>query len=302
MSSLRLGLLSDLHRTTDSRCRDRFHNEYDFAGHLARVERALAWFAERKVDALILCGDLTHTAGEQAMAAVLGECALQLPAPTIVVSGNHDASMGEDLLSAAVAHLGSDRVVLGAPRGEMIGAIRVAGVHVAPSFTDSRSRLQAMPAVRDWGAEPVVLVSHLPILSRAGAVAARGMPYPGDLIDREPAAALLSARRAATVVVSGHIHVRDASAEGPVLQLLQAAMIESPFEAATLDVLAEPDGRVLVTRQSHRTSDKQFDYEPTLAGSSGSWRYIEGRWKAAEACADASQDGTVVADQVASAR
>jgi predicted phosphodiesterase len=284
VTSLRLGILSDLHRTTDPRQRAEFHNEYDFAGHASRVGRALAWFEqEAVVDALVLCGDLTHSSGEGAMTAVLGECCAALAVPVIVVSGNHDVGQGEDVLAHAIERLADDRLVLADPSGDLVSGIRVAGLQVAPTSGWSRSRVRALPAVEDWGGELVVLVSHLPLLSRAAAVAACGMPYPGDLLDRERPAALLQARAGATIVIAGHIHVRDVHRDGPVLQLTQAAMIEPPFEAALLDVRADRDGCVEVTRRTHRTAERRAVQEPTLVPPVGSWRFASGGWAVVDA-------------------
>lgn len=297
MSSVRLGILSDLHRTTDSGERSQFHNEYDFQGHTARIDEALAWFRREAVDALILGGDLTHTAQPEAMSAVLRECCTELDVPVMAVSGNHDVGAGEDELARAIERAGDDRLFAGDPAGHLISGIRVAGLQLVPTSGWMRSRLLSLPAVDEWGEEPVVLISHLPLLSAASVVAAAGMPYPGDVLDREEAAALLRSRGAPTIVVSGHIHVRDALAEGPVLQLLQAAMIEPPFEAVVLDVRTEADGGVLVvTRTARRSSDRRATHEPTFTGPVGSWQFASVSWEATDA-GGVPKDQTVLADR-----
>ena len=281
MSSLRLGILSDLHRTTNPQEWHEFHNEYDFGEHPRRIASALSWFEQEAVEALVLCGDLTHGSNERAMIAVLGECAA-LEVPVIAVSGNHDVAHGEDMLVRGIELLADDRLLRADPIGDLVSDIRVAGLQVAPTSGYGMSRLRALPAVEEWGEEPVVLVSHLPILSRAEAVAARGMPHPGDLLDREQAATLVRDRSAPTIVLSGHIHVRDAHAEGPVLQLVQSALIEPPWEAAVLDVRTDLDGGVLATRRTLRTSDRRVAHEPTLVEPVGSWRFTNGAWRAAD--------------------
>ena len=297
---MRLGVLSDLHRTMDPQERAWWHNEYDFAGHSARLGRALAWFEREGVDALVLCGDLTHAGGVDAMGAVLAECRGGVGVPVIVVSGNHDAARGEDLVACGIEQLGDDRVVAADECGVRVGGIRVAGVQVAPTSGYLRSRLRAWPAVEGWGEEPVVLVSHLPLLSRASVVAERGMPYPGDLLDREQAGALLQARSGPTIVLAGHIHVRDAHAEGPVLQLVQAAMVEPPFEAAVLDVRAGGRGDVFVARRARRTSDQRGEYEPALVAAVGWWRFEDGGWASADADTPAFRTETGVDGTIAS--
>ena len=99
----------------------------------------------------------------------------------------------------------------------------------------------------------------------------------------EQAAALLQARVGPTIVLAGHIHVRDAHAEGRILQLVQAALVEPPFEAAVLDVCAGGRGGVLVARRARRTSDRRGEYEPALVEAVGSWRFENGCWTNASA-------------------
>src|ERR1700733_7214915 len=249
MTTVRRGVLSDLHRTTNSDERAQFHNEYDFAGHLTRIGRAFAWFEREGVDAMVLCGDLTHTADPDAMSTVLNECCAELDVLVIAVAGNHDVANGEDQLASGIQRLGHDRLVAGDPSGQVVSGMRIAGLQLTPTSGYCRSRLLSPPSVEDWSDEPVVLVSHLPLLSRASTVAAAGLPYPGDVLDREEWAALLLARKAPTIIVSGHIHVRDAHCQGSVLQLLQAAMIESPFEAGVVEISTDDDGGACVRRR-----------------------------------------------------
>jgi predicted phosphodiesterase len=302
VSAFRLGILSDLHRSTDPRERGEWHNEYDFAGHASRLWRALAWFAQAAVDALALCGDLTHAGGTEAMSAILSECRAGLDVPVIAVSGNHDVVENEDWLARGSELLADDLVVLGDPAGLMISGIRVAGLQVAPASGYMRSHLRDLPAVQDWGNEPAVLVSHLPLLSRAEAVAACGIAYVGDALERMEAAELVLARHAPTIVVSGHIHVRDAHADGPVLQLLQSAMIEPPWEAAVLEVRCDAGGEVLAGRRTLRTSDRQAEFEPTLVGPVGAWRFADSRWTTVAPPRHAPEQTAVGGAQIGSGR
>jgi predicted phosphodiesterase len=278
VTSLKLGLLADLHRTLDVNARGGWHNEYDFAGVGRRLERALAWFERQAVDVLLLCGDLTHDGHSNAMRVVLDECTATSAYPVMAVSGNHDVARGEDALAREIERVADPRLHLADARGQVLSGIRIAGLQVAPRVGFLRSRLCELPPVDSWGHAPVILVSHLPLLSRAAAIAARGMAYPGDLLDRQRAAALLHSRLGPTIVVAGHIHARDVYAQDRVLQLTQAAMVEAPFDAAVIEVRREGERGVMVTRRTHRTGDQRAAYEPTLVGLIGSWRYVDGSW------------------------
>jgi predicted phosphodiesterase len=282
VSGLRLGILSDVHCTSAPDERAAWHNAYDFAGLRARVERALAWFAQEDVDLVVLCGDLTHHGDSAPLRTLLEQLRAGTPQRVLAVAGNHDVADGEDMLARELAHLGDPRLAPADVRGELLGGIRLAGVHLVPTIGYFGARLREQPALDAWGEEPVVLASHLPLLSRAAALAARGMPYPGDLLDRVQAADALRTRRAPTVVVCGHIHARDVHAEGSVLQLTQAALIEPPFDAVVLDVRPDGEGGALVTRRTLRTGEQRAAHEPALAQPDGAWRFVAGGWSDAD--------------------
>ena len=279
MSSLRLGILSDVHATSALDERAAWHNAYDFNGLSVRVERALAWFEQQDVDLILLCGDLTHHGDAAPLRALLKHICGTTTRRVLAVAGNHDVACGEDVLARELTRLRDPRLGLAGPQGELVSGVRIAGVHPAPTVGYFGAWLREPPALNAWGEEPVVLASHLPLLSRAAALAARGMPYPGDLLDRELAAAALRSRRAPTVVVCGHIHARDVHAQGAVLQLTQAALIEPPFDAVVLDV-RRTAASVVVARRTLRTGGRHAEHEPVLAEPDGAWRFADSRWSA----------------------
>jgi len=277
VTTLRLGFLTDLHRCLEKGARGSWHNEYDFDGLADRIGRALTWLDDERVTLLVLGGDLTHHADSAAMRAALELCGSGSQDSVLAVSGNHDVAGGVDLLVREVERIGNPRLRLAAPGGELIGGVRVAGMHLELGSGWFRSRLREGPPVDLWGAEPVVLVSHLPLLSHAATLAARGMPYPGDLLDREPAVASLLRREAPTIVISGHIHARDVHAAGPVLQMTQGALVEPPFDAALIEIRVDA-GDVAVTRRTLRTEARAAELEPTLVGPIGSWLFSNATW------------------------
>jgi predicted phosphodiesterase len=276
--SLRLGVLADVHYSLDPAERGAWVNPYDFDGLPARIDLALRWFAEQDVDVVVLGGDLTHRGDATSLRALLQRCVNGCAQPLLVAAGNHDTAPSGGCLAGEVA-VDTARLALADPQGEHRDHVRVAGVQVASAQGWFQARLDAPPVVSDWGDEPVVLISHFPLLSHAMRLSERGLPYPGDLIDRDAAAAQLGRRCAPTVVVSGHIHARDVLVEGPVLQLTQAALIEPPYEASVVEI-AVGAGQVHVARRATALAGPEpAAPPPLLVPGEQRFEYTAGAWQ-----------------------
>lgn len=264
----RFGILTDLHAVQDVTRRAAWHNPYDFAGVEERRAQALDLFASEAVDRVLLLGDLAHDGDLPSLRRMLR--ARGLPAPALAVGGNHDGARPTDQLARA----GPESLGLPGWRAVRHGPVRLAGVRVLRP-AERRWVSARPPTLRTWGDAPVLLASHFPVLSRAAVVAARELPYAGDLADRADVAAPLLARTAPTVVVSGHLHVRDSTAEGALLQLSLGASIEPPFEATVLDL--EVEGPALaVTRTAHELGQAPERRDPRLVGARETWRFEPG--------------------------
>lgn len=279
---MRLGLLTDIHwappQTTGG-----WHSRYDFAGLPDRLAAAFAHFAAERVELISLTGDLTHLGDDDATRAIVARCAALTPAPIVAVTGNHDVSADAGRLARAITAVGAERFALAAPAATRpLGPALLAGVQLAQGDGWFGSRLAAHPDPAGWADRPVVLLSHLPVLSAATAIATHGLPYPGDLLDREPLEAALTARPGPTIVLSGHIHARTARARGPVLQLTQGALIEAPFECATVDVVADAAG-LRVERRAVSLQASDVARPPVLCAARTAWRFAadDARWTAA---------------------
>jgi predicted phosphodiesterase len=269
---LRFGLLSDLHLVEDTNRRGAWQNPYDFAGVEERCRRALALFERQRVDAVLLVGDLSEDAEPRMLRRALRLAALD--APTFVVAGNHD---GVGQIPRALRAEPSGGRPLGV-RGRAIAGVRLAGL---PITRRARGRWGSVrrPAVGEWGGGVTVFASHFPVLARERALRAAGLRHPGDLVDREAVEAALRRRRRPTVVLSGHLHVRDSTATGSILQLVCGAMVEPPFEAALLTV--ERDGQsVTVERTAHELGEGREQRNPRMVGARERWRFTPARgWR-----------------------
>jgi len=272
-TTLRAGILADLHLVKDTSRRQSWQNAYDFAGVERRCERAHAFFARHEVDVVLLLGDLAED-GDLPMlrrALRLGSS----DAPTFVVGGNHDG-VGR-LPRALRGEPGAAR--LAGARGRRVGGLRLAGL---PVTRRARGRWGSTrrPAVGEWGRGLVVLASHFPVIPRERALRRAGLRHPAGLVDREVVRATLDRRRGPTVVLHGHLHVRDSVAVESILQISCGALIEPPFDATLLTVEVEGDS-VTVRRRAHELGRAREQRDPRMVGAHQRWRFVRGRgWRA----------------------
>lgn len=233
-----------------------YHNPFDVAGVLGRLDVALAWFIRCEVDAVAVTGDLTHDGDADAFSAVLSAVLSGWSGTIFAIAGNHDVLEGSEALSESVRANRSSRVVLAGPEDTPLAGTRLASVEPDQA-----------PEVSGWGDEPVVLLSHYPTLSRAETFAERGLRYPADQPRQESICRALRERRAPTVVISGHIHARDACQEGALLQLSVGALVEPPFEATIVDVTHRGNA-VFVRRIARSLRESPGVAAPVLAPAS----------------------------------
>ena len=261
---MRLGVVSDVHHCVQPRPGASYHNPYDVAGALGRLRGALQWFADEQVDAVVLDGDLADLGDGPSLAGVVEAVENCWAGPALAVPGNHDVQEHPDALARAVAECGRGGVHMASTDGTEHGGVRIAGI----DRVDGSARL----AGEAWGAGPVVVATHFPLLSRADAVQRHGLKYAGDLPGRERVLAGVLGR-AGTVVVNGHLHVRETHADGGLLQLSVAALVEPPFEATILDL-----ERQTVRRRAVRMREADVAQEPVLSPADETWAFDAGRW------------------------
>jgi predicted phosphodiesterase len=255
---LRFGVLTDVHFAPEGSAAS-WHNAYDFAGVGDRVRGAIQLFADEGVDGVVFAGDLTHREDEASVAEGLEHLQLA-PGNLWLARGNHDSTLDRG------AHGGS-------AGGERLAEdVRLAVVDIATDDGGATFRSAATLPADSWGDELAVVVSHYPLISRAAHVSAVGLPYPGDLVGRAPLLDALLDRVAPSVVLSGHLHVRDSTAQGPVLQLLFAAVVEYPFECSLLEL-----GEGRVTRTAIPLQDAPHRRDPVLVPPLEEWEF-DGRW------------------------
>jgi hypothetical protein len=124
-------------------------------------------------------------------------------------------------------------------------------------------------------ADLVVVASHFPVLSEASRVAAAGLPYAGDLVNRADLEGRLGADPLPKVLLSGHIHSRCSAHIGPLLQCTVGAVIEPPFDATIVEIDAKAGS---VSRTARRFGEIAVT-DPVFAPDDERWQWADGRWE-----------------------
>lgn len=285
---MKIGVITDVHLADPDRPPDRFHNVYDFANARANFEKALAFHRSAGASAIAMLGDLANAGDDRHH--VLGlELCEAAGLPVWIVPGNHDSEEGVPALAARISKSGSSSVRIPSPAGEQTGGLRIAGLPTTHFDTEHNWRV-ALPDVAAWASDPVVLLSHVPALSRANIAAEAGLKYAGDVGNHEAVAGLLRGRTAPTIVLHGHLHLRDAAIDGAVLQIGFASIIEPPHETASVEIQIEASGILL--RVCHEAvAASAAGRLPILAPAVATWRFADGNWQLHSTNQECSPDG-----------
>jgi Calcineurin-like phosphoesterase len=257
---MRLGVLSDLHCELEP-TGSRWINDFEPEHVDRRTATALAWFSEAQVDLILLLGDIVQFENASDLAHMFTRLAAADVAPLATVNGNHDLRLDEEFAERAHEH--GIRLLYEEPLE--LGGVAVTGVAVERGPVPP----QYVGRFVGWGAEAdlVVVASHFPVLSEAFRVAAAGLPYAGDLVNRADLEGRLCADPRPKVILSGHIHARTSTHEGPLLQLTVGALIEPPFDATIVEI--DPK-RGSVLRTARRLGDIAVT-DPVFAADEEHW-------------------------------
>jgi predicted phosphodiesterase len=244
---LKFGIIADAHIGPPGSRVWSFHSWYENADTIVAYRLALRRCMQENVDALVLLGDISHSYHETLEPGV--RLAAETGLPVWAVSGNHDLIGRAEALDEAVQRVGADNVRLATPEGEVVEGLRIAGFSITNGDWGYIPRSGSTLHTSEWRDEPVLLISHYPIISFAEEVSGTGLMYGDDLENLDEVAQPLLERSKPIVVLSGHIHIRYACVVQKVLQISCPALVEPPFEVTLLDIEPE-EGRIAVRLES----------------------------------------------------
>ena len=265
---MRLGVLSDLHCELEP-AGSRWINDFEPEHLDRRIDAALAWFAEARVELILLLGDVVQLPNPGDLAHAFARLAAADVAPLATVNGNHDLRLGEEFAERAGEH--GIRLLHDEPV-ELEG-VAVVGVAVDRGPKPPQYVGRAGGRGEDGGL--AVVASHFPVLSEALRVAGAGLPYAGDLVNRADLEAQLRSDAQPKVVLCGHIHARCSTGDGPLLQLMVGAVIEPPFDATIVEI----DPSSLTVRRTARRLGEIAVTDPVFAPDDERWRWAGDRWE-----------------------
>lgn len=269
---VRFGIVTDSHICPAGTPPGRWHNVLDFAPAEARLAEAILFLRDRKVEAVAMLGDLTNFGDEASIARAVRVLAT-VEASVMVVPGNHDRWSSLADFRDHVDRLGAPGVAMAGGERE-VGGLRVIGLTELTPDEDGTLVIADVAPV-DRGDEPIVVLTHFPLLDRRAETEAAGLKYAGGFRDAG-VARRLHARTGPAIVLHGHLHIRDATAEGNVLQIGCASLIEPPHETTVLEIDRDKDGwRVEVEHASLTASEVRL---PVMAPDRSIWTFDGERW------------------------
>jgi Icc-related predicted phosphoesterase len=236
MAILKIGVIADVHAAPADSPSESWQGGYAPAEGAALARQAIARLRSESIDALFVLGDSANNGDHQSMKDAVAAVS-SLSVPTWIVAGNVDLRRSqselEDSLAAVAPNLRLP-TAMGRPfQGFIEAGLRFNG---AP---DDEIALTNRPNIAAWRDEPVLLLSHYPVISRHNEALAGGWKYSGDAVGLTDLDAELAKRRAPTIVFHGHLHLKDAVANGTLLQLGFPALIESGHQFAIVTISSD---------------------------------------------------------------
>ena len=105
------------------------------------------------------------------------------------------------------------------------------------------------------------------------------LKHAGDLTNRVALLEAIEATDGPVLIVNGHLHVHATIAEGRILQLSAAALIEPPHDVTLLTIGIDDAGQPWVTRQATGLVETRDVNLPVLSDREERWQIEGGAWR-----------------------
>jgi hypothetical protein len=260
-----------------------WHNEYHLTDSLDRFAAALAHPLCATADAFAVLGDLVHYGDARSLRAVV-DASSSYDKPVLLVSGNHDVLEADVRVTPFVDAKAGANVTSPLARASIAPIAAIvdrAGldlvVHEVTAVTSRREQPFDVEVVgAATGQRPTLLLSHFPIGSLEREARDAALLYSGHLTQLAP---LVVAPMTPTLALSGHQHLRGVAVEGPLLQIVFAALVEAPYDVAVVDVVYDAD-RLHVEYECASVREIDRAHVPVLAPDRGAFVWTGASWTA----------------------
>jgi hypothetical protein len=277
-NQIRLGIISEIHIVPPGTPEGHWHNDFRFSEAEALFRSAVERCMALEVDAIAILGDLTHFADADSFAKVrrvLETIAL----PVYVLPGNHDLEKNDRPLAAFQQAMDVPNVTIAPATGMLTPeiALELIALQLGPDA-------KGYPAVRSGtaaGANPklTVALTHFPSFPMKELLADADLKHAGDVTNRAALLGGIEAVSGPVLIVNGHLHVHATIADGRILQLSVAALIEPPHDVTLLTIGLDDAGNPWVTRQASGLFAVPGVRLPVLSDREERWQFTDGAWR-----------------------
>jgi Calcineurin-like phosphoesterase len=281
---VRIAVIADTHVALTRTEEITWHNPLRLADAHVRLAAALRHEFVTTSNVVAVLGDLSHFGDRTSIEHVVRAFAT-CGRPVLMIGGNHDIWEPGVRLTPILQEVAADSVTgtYSNQNGPAAKAFAEAGLglqcwEVTGYNAEGRARPMRTSCMELVPPQPgglTVTLAHFPVLSLRDRCAAAGLRYSqhrdelADIDDAPPPPD-------PELLLHGHLHLRGWQPAGAVLQLGFAALVETPFEVAAVDIELGSSVRVDVQCEAVVDSDEPV---PALDPPHGSWLLDGRRWR-----------------------
>lgn len=272
---VRLGVISEVHVVPPGTPPGHWHNPFlfDQAGELfaAAVERC----QDLGVDAIAILGDLTHFADPGSFA-VVRRVLEGVDRPVYVLPGNHDLDTSERPLAAVQSALDLPAVTFAPDDLMLTPDIALSLTSLEPAEPKRYAAVRSRRSSAD--ARLTVVLTHFPAFAMKEMLSAADLKHAGDLANRDAFLERIQGIAGPLLILNGHLHVHATIADGRLLQLSVAALIEPPHDVTLVELGFDAAGHPWVGRRATGLVETPDVTLPVLSPRQECWRFDGDRW------------------------